>query len=423
MIASKLRGTLVLLSIVLLVSVLLVACQDNSTLTPAESEGKALITFVAAEYSTLTKPLLESLVKEFESKNPDIVVELQVVNWDILDGVYTNMISKNQPPDLLNTNIYAHFAKDGMLNDLNEIISPELKKKFYPSFLQMDQWNGGQYAIPYVASIRGLYYNKDLFDEAGLTDIPKTWTDLTEAARRIKSTGLAEGFGVDLTDNESHAYLSYFFFGSGGGWLKDGLWAINSQENVEGLTFLKQLFDMGLTDSEPTVTTRDEKQRILGNGKLGMLISGNYFQSVVPKEFPGLRWGVGPIPVKDSKPPLSYGVQDVLMSFKTDHTNKAAISKFLDFIYDDSRYEEFIRREGFLPVTHTVGSKLSANDNVMQAYINSYNSAKFYPINKPEWQAVLNAARKIGQAVLFDQMTPQEALDQLQQIAVDKSQQ
>ncbi|WP_123041376.1 extracellular solute-binding protein [Cohnella candidum] len=387
----------------------------------SKPEKRALIRFVASEYSTETKPVLEQLVKEFELKNPLIDVELQVANWDILDGIYTSMISKNQPPDLLNTNVYAHFAKDGLLNDFNEILSPQLKSKLYPNLLEMDRIGGVQHAIPYVASVRSLYYNKDLFSKAGIAKPPATWSELEADSKKIIAATGSHGFGVDLTDNEIQAYLSYFFFGSGGGWIKDGKWTIDSPENVEGLTFLKKLFDEGLTDPEPTVTTRDEKQRILGDGMLGMMISGNYFTSVVPREFPGLKWGVGPIPVKDGHSPISFGVHDVLVSFKTDHTDKQALSKFLDFLYDNSTYQEMIQREGFLPVTTPVGKKLSEADPVMKANMDALAQARFYPVQEPAWQAVMDRARKMGDAVLYDNLSPKDALDQLQQFAVDRS--
>jgi multiple sugar transport system substrate-binding protein len=198
---------------------------------------------------------------------------------------------------------------------------------------------------------------------------------------------------------------------------------INSTENVHGLTYLKSLFDRGLTDPEPTVTTRDEKQRILGDGKLGMMISGNYFTSVVPKEFPGLKWGVGPIPVKDGQPPISFGVQDVLVAFKTDHTDKEAIARFLDFLYDDANYEQMTLREGFLPVTKPVGDKLSSGDSVIKDNLDNLRNAKFYPIDNPVWSAVMDASRTMGQAVLYDHLSPKAALDQLQQFAEKRSSQ
>lgn len=387
----------------------------------SQEEKQSVIRFVAAEYSTETKPFLDNLVREFELKNPDIIVELQVANWNVLDGIYTSMISKNQPPDLLITNVYAHFAKAGILNDWNEIASPELKAKFYSHFMDMDRIGGVQYALPYVSTIRNLYYNKDLFEKAGISSPPTTWAALEKDARSVKETGRAFGFGLDLTDDEIQAYLSYFFFGAGGGWIENGWWTIDSPSNVEGLTYLKRLFDQGLTDPEPTVTTRDEKQRILGDGKLGMMISGNYFAQVVPREFPGVRWGVGPIPVKEGIPPITFGVQDVLVSFKTDHTDKAALSKFLDFLYDDRNYEEMTTREGFIPVTASVGDKLSRQDEGMQSNIAALRRAKFYPIQEPAWQAIMDTSRKMGDAVLYDNLSPQAALEQLQRFAVERS--
>lgn len=401
---------------------LLGSCSGNEKeVVISQEEKQTVIRFVAAEYSTETKPFLDNLVREFELKNPDIIVELQVANWNVLDGIYTSMISKNQPPDLLITNVYAHFAKAGILNDLNQIISPELKGKLYPNLMQMDQIGGVQYALPYVTTTRNLYYNRQVFDKAGIRNPPTTWSALEKDALRIKQSGGAFGFGLDLTDDEIQAYLSYFFFGSGGGWIKDGKWVINSPSNVEGLTYLKNLFDQGLTDPEPTVTTRDEKQRILGDGKLGMMISGNYFTQVVPREFPKVQYGLGPLPVKDGQPPMTFGVQDVLVSFRTDRTDRVALSKFLDFLYDDRNYEEMTTREGFIPVTAPVGGKLSQQDETMRRNLEALGTAKFYPIQEPAWQAVMDTSRKMGDAVLYDNLSPKEALDQLQQFAEERS--
>lgn len=418
---SRLLTSLAKLSFSLLViPPLLLSCsstdQAKQTVKPKE-DPPALINFVASEYSSQTRPLLENLVQDFMLKNPDIVINLQVANWDILDIIYTTMISKNQPPDLLNTNVYTHFANDGLLNDMDEIISPELKNKLYPDLLKLDNWNGKQYAIPYVSSTRKLYFNKQLFREAGIASSPKTWSELKADAGKIKKTGKARGFGVDLTDNEIQAYLSYFFLGAGGGWIKDGKWTINSPENVEGLTFLRDMYVEGLTDSDPTVTTRDEKQRVLGDGKLGMMISGNYFNLVVPREFPDLEYDKGPIPVKDGVKPINFGVHDMLVSFKTDHTNKQALSKFLDYLYSSPIYEEIIQQEGFLPVTQLTGERLGSANVDMKADLAALRSASYYPIQQPEWQAVMDTARKMGDAVLHDHVSPQQALDQLQKFA------
>ncbi|CAJ1311696.1 extracellular solute-binding protein [Paenibacillus nuruki] len=397
---------------------LLSAC-TSSAVAPAPvgtTEQQAVIQFVAAEYSSSTKPLLEKLVRNFMRENPSITVELQVVNWDLIDGVYTSMISEGHPPDLLNMNMYARFGHDDLLNNMDDLISDDLKNKLSPHLSKLDRIQGKQYAIPYVATIRKLYYEQNLFQQAGITRSPQTWSQLTQDAIKLKAIG-AYGFGVDLTDNEIPAYLSYFFFGAGGGWMKNGKWDINSPQNVAGLTYLKQLYTQGLTDPEPTVTIRDEKQRILGDGQLGMMISGNYFASVTEREFPNTAWGNGAIPVKDGQPPMNFGVQDVMLSFKTDHTNREALSTFLDYLYNDENYEEMIRQEGMIPVTTTVASKLSLEDPIMEADIQRLESAYFYPLQQPEWGDIMALTRKMGNAILYNGVTPQAALNQVQQYA------
>lgn len=404
----------------LALAALMAGCASSSP-APEVTEPEpqqALIKFVASEYSTETKPLLEDIVKGFESLHPDIRVELQVVNWDILDGVYTNMLAQGEPPDLLNANFYAHFAADGLLNDFRNILPEPFLNNLQPSLLARDEYEGTLAAIPYVASVRSLYYNEELFDQAGIAGPPRTWSQLVEDARLVREGGYGEGFGIDMTDNEIHSYLSYFFYGAGGGWIKDGRWAIDQPANVEGLELLKSMYDAGLTDADPWLTTRDEKQRVLGSGGLAMMISGNYFSSVVPKEFPGLRWGRGPIPVKDGQPPMTFGVQDVLVSFKTAHSDPAALSAFIQYLYEDERYADMVRQEGFLPTTRSAGALLSEGDAEMRANLDDLAGARFVPIEQPRWSNVMDAARKLGSAVLQGRYSPQSALEELQKIAV-----
>ena len=182
----KIVSSLVLLQFT---TMLLTGCMWWGAHQPVSTDpdAKASISIVAPEYSTSTRPYFENLVKEFEKKYPNIKVELQVINWDIIDSAYNTMISLNQPPDLLLTNIYAHYAKDGLLNRMEDLLSPELKDKYYPYLMDSNKMQGTQYTVPYVTSIRELYYNKDIFNEVGLTEPPKTWKDLEEAARRINS--------------------------------------------------------------------------------------------------------------------------------------------------------------------------------------------------------------------------------------------
>ncbi|MCM3746910.1 extracellular solute-binding protein [Paenibacillus pasadenensis] len=392
-------------------------CSLPADAPPIDSPPGSLIKFVAAEYSPLTKPMLEKLVREFESRNPTINVELQVVGWDIMDGIYTNMLAQNDPPDLLNVYNYSHLVEQGLLNDFEELLPVSFRSNLQPYLVKLDRIGEKQYAIPYVASVRSLYYNKKLFQQAGVQAPPATWSELKQTAARIGSETQANGFGIGMSDDDIAGYLSYFFFGAGGGWLKDGRWAINQPANVEGLEMLKFMYEANFTDEEPWMTTREDKQRFVGEGTLGMLISGNFFSSFAVREFPDLEWGRSPIPVKDGMPPLHFGVQDVLVSFKTAHSDPKAIASFIEFLYEDSYYTQMVLNEGFLPVTRTGELTLAVNYPGIQADLTDLSEAHFFPVEQERWGIVIDAARSLGSAVLEGRYSPQKALDELQSVA------
>ena len=240
----------------------------------AEGSGDVQeITFVAAQYSSQTEPFLTELVENFESEHSDIKVNLDIIGWDSLEQSVNTMVSTGQTPDILNLNHYAAFVSDDLLMPIEEVISPELKDKIYDSFYEAGKVDGTSYAIPYLASIRGLYYNQDIFEEAGIEAPPETWEELRETAKAIKDKTGIDGFGVPMTNFEGQAYFSYFIWGNGGNWKEGDEWVLNSPENVEGIEFLNQLVtEDKLTNPEPTAINRDELQKVFGAGQLGMMI-------------------------------------------------------------------------------------------------------------------------------------------------------
>lgn len=398
----------------------LIACSSTDSQGENDEEtnaDQAEISFVAAQYSNETEPFLKELVANFEEEHPDIRVNLDVIGWDALEQQVNTMVSTDQMPDILNINHYASFVEDDLLYPIDEIISDDLKMKLYDSFLEAGQVEGTQYAIPFLASIRGLYYNKDLFEQAGIDAPPTTWEELKETAKKIKEETGIDGFGVPMTTFEGQAYFSYFAWGNGGDWKEGDAWKLNSPENVEGMEFLHELVRVDkVTNPEPTAINRDELQKVFGAGQLGMMITANFLPTILASEFPDLNFGVGPIPINEGKEEFNLGVQDFLMVFKSvEHPD--AVSTFLDYFYEDERYEEFMRLEGMLPATETAGENMASKDELTAQFVDQLPLAKFYPLSDPQFAEIrLELVNEIQQ-ILLDEKTAQEALDELQEIA------
>lgn len=423
------NGIAVVLSLFMTLTLLLAACSGNqqtsgtannasadtkNTADGSNNGEKKEITFVAAQYSNETEPYLKKLVADFEQENPDIKINLQIVGWDVLEQKVNTMVATNQAPDILNFNQYAVFANDDLLMPLDEVISPELQGKFYDSFYNAGKVDGTAYGLPFLASIRGLYYNKDLFAKAGIEKPPATWSELRETAKIIKQKTGIDGFGVPMTTFEGQAYFSYFIWGNGGDWKKGDKWVLNSPENVEGLQFMVDLVRKDkVTNPEPTAINRDQLQKVFGSGKLGMMITANFLPTILKAEAPNLKYDVAPIPVNDGKQPFNLGVEDFLMVFKTTK-HPDAVSKFLDYFYDDKRYEEFMKKEGMLPTTKAVGESMSKADPLAAKFIQQLPIAKFYPLSDPDFMEVRVETIKAVQQALLGQVSPKEALDNLQ---------
>jgi multiple sugar transport system substrate-binding protein len=377
--------------------------------------GGNSFSYVAALYTNPTKTYWNELVADFKKKNPDAAVDLRVIGWTQLPQQVSTMVTTGQTPDLLNFNTYASFAADDLLVRGDEVISSELKGQFYENFYAAGSIEGAVFGIPFIASIRNLYYNKEIFDQVGIKDPPATWDELVETATAIKDETGIPGFGLPMTEFEPQADFSYFIWGNGGDWKRNGEWSFNIPENVEALQFMTDLVNKyKVTNPDPTTINRDELQKVFAQGQLGMMNTANFFPTILEQEAPDLDWDFGPIPRNEGVPEFSLGVEDFLMVFNTAE-NTEIIGKFLDFFYEKEHYQKFLEQEGMLPTTKPMGEIMSAQDSMTARFVDQLPKAKFYPLQDPQLDTVFKDLTRACQQALTKEKTPKQALDELQQ--------
>ncbi|MDV6012124.1 extracellular solute-binding protein [Haloechinothrix sp. LS1_15] len=372
------------------------------------------ITFIAAEYSTDTEPYWQELIASFEDEHPDMSVELQVINWDDIDQHVTTLIQNQQQPDVLNLNKFADFAEDELLHPASEIASEEVLDDFLPGFAANSEFEGTQYALPFIASSRLFFYNTDLFDEAGLIGPPETWDEIASAAEAISEVG-AVGYGLPLGAEEAQAEFQMWINGNGGHWVdEDGNWTIDSEENVETLEFLAGMVEDGLTQPNPATTDRADMFNAFAQGEVGMLNGAVFLPGIIDEQNPDLNYEIAPIPSNENHPSSTLGVQDYLMAFDNPG-NEETVRAFIDYVYTTERYTEFLETERFLPATESA-SEVMAADEELAPFIEALPDARFYPTTDPAWSAVDGMVKQeIGTAVQDED--PRAVLDRIQQRA------
>ncbi len=374
------------------------------------------IKFVAAIYDDNTKGYWDSLIKDYEAQNKGYKVNLEMVDWTQMDAKVKTYVQTKQTPDILNYNSFSDFARDGLIYKASDIVSPQVLSDFTPTFVDQTKYNGEQYALPFISSARLLFFNKDLFKKAGITDPPKTWADVKSDAQKIKAKG-AVGYGLPLGPEESQAEFFSWAMNNNGGWVDgSGKWAINQPANIDTLNFLRDLNKSGLTQPNPETTDRKTVFNQFAQGKVGMGINGPFTRAgFIDPVNKNLNYGIAPLPSKDGSVHNTLGVVDILAGFKNGGKNKEAISKFLNFFYQQQNTTKFLKLENFLPVTKSAGNALSS-DPYYKQFVDALPAAKFAPTSNPAWSAVAGAVKQsMGTSVAS--ADPKKVLDAIQKTA------
>jgi multiple sugar transport system substrate-binding protein len=380
---------------------------------PADARS---IKVVIAEYSKdHTKPFWDALAADYTARTK-IKVDLQIVDWNSIDQQVTTMIQNNQPPDVLNLNAFASYARDGLLYPADEALSPETRADFLPPFARGGEFRGTLYGFPILASARAFFYNKTLLARAGVATPPRTWTELVAAAQRVRDLGGgAIGYALPLGPEEAQAEWSIWMWNNGGDWKAGDRWTINSDRNVQTLQFLADLANRHrVTQVNPGKTNRtDGAFQLFKDGKVGMVMGFSPLAAQLDAEGK-VDYGVTAMPT-NADAPVTLGVEDYLMAFKK-KDNREAVKQFLDLYYRPENIGRWIAAEGFLPVTKS-GVERARDNAKLAPYLDALPTARLAPTTDPVWDKVkVDVQQSIGLAVQPGG-NPRQVLDALQQRA------
>ena len=336
-----------------------------------------------------------NFVEKFEAANPGIKLNLDVVSWN---DVYTEVdtrIANNNAPDILNIDVFANYANEGLLLPVKDYCPDDLFGDFFPSFIDQSIIDDTVWAVPDLASARALFYNVDILNEVGV-EVPTTWAELQDVSQAIIDyyDGEIYPWGIDMTTDEGQAAFAYYTWGNGGGFVDaNGDWAVNSAENVEAIQFAISLVNDGFTNPNPATQTRYDLQDMFAAGKLAMVIAPNQLPTYVADKGGEINMATAGLPANEGKASSSVGVMDRVMAFKDDSaTDQAArneaIGKFLKFFYDPENYVGWVSMEGFLPAVNSAVEALVAADPSFEAWLDVLGGCQFYPTAKAEWDQV-----------------------------------
>lgn len=160
--------------------------------------------------------VIDGMTNKFMESHPNIKVKpVYTGNYGDNTIKIQSGIQAKQPPDvavMMSTELYSMLDSNAII-PLDDFIAKDTTinmKDFFPAFVEDTQTGGKTYSIPFQRSTIVLYYNKEMFKEAGLDpeQPPKTWDDLIEYAKKLKRDGHA---GLEIPGNDDSYWMLQLF--------------------------------------------------------------------------------------------------------------------------------------------------------------------------------------------------------------------
>lgn len=221
----------------------------------------------------------QQLIDEFEQQHPDITIEPVGTPAGEIHTSIQAKAAAGDPPDVaqIGWSKFSFALENLPLVPVEEIAPPEQWEEhtagILPQAMAIGEADGQVMALPYTISTPTLFYNADLFREAGLDPEapPETWEEAERAALQIVERTDAEGVYLAAANAAKSDFITQSLLYSNGAQLltEDGAAAFDSPEAVEALAMTQRLTESG---AQPRVSD-DDATAAFQAGRLGMYLT------------------------------------------------------------------------------------------------------------------------------------------------------
>lgn len=246
-------------------------------------DGKTKITM--ALWDEEQNKVMKEMIKAYEAENPDVTVETQLTTWSEYWTKLEASVTGGDAADIFWVNVLKAegYADAGILMDISDIAEElNVEENFPEKMAKGYVFDDKTYAIPKDFDTAALFYNKELFDKAGVPYPTEEWTvdDMVAAAEKLKPA-MGEGeYPTAAAFNSGSTTYEATIYANGGYIINEDNTKMgwDDPKSQEGLQAWYQLLEKGLspTSAQMADTLPDT---MFENGKLGMLMVGNYMIS------------------------------------------------------------------------------------------------------------------------------------------------
>ena len=359
------------------------------------------------------KQMMQSLIDEFNASQDEYEASHVYVPFADYEKQLTLGIASGELPDLviLDGCGMASFIQLGLFGDISD--ADINWDEYMEGPMESTMLDGKHYGIPFATNCTALFYNKDLFDAAGIDypDENTTWDEFHEMAKTLTKDGVS-GFGNAATNTDEGTFQCLQWLYTAGGSYTD------IEDGVDAYKLMQEMIEDGSWTKECVNWTQSDVNNNFMAGNLAMQQNGPWQIPGIEANAPDLNYGVTVLPKKDADSEQAtsiLGGENMGVVNKDDTSGAEAFLKYYD--QTDVMVDAMKQYGSYPPKTEAAKDSYWTDDPIQKAFLTQIDTS--IPRGpSAAWPSYSSAIQTGFQEVMTSAKTPEQAAKDTQ-AAVD----
>ncbi|RYV52078.1 sugar ABC transporter substrate-binding protein [Pengzhenrongella frigida] len=359
----------------------LTACAGGSDAADADAAEAPKTTLTFWHYFTDRADLLQELATQYEDET-GVEIKLELVPGDALPQKFQAAAQADQLPDISAGwtsagEKLAPYALEGKILNLSTVDgAAEWFEEFAPSAIQGvtytddNQWDvdPGAYLVPLDTNNMQILYNKDLFEQAGITDLPTDLDEFIEVSQKLRDADIqpfVSGFSSWPLGSLASMYVDNVVPADVRTAAYDGSGRYDTPEWIEFLTVFEKLAEGGVFADGILGYDMPAAETLFASGQVGMIFDGSWALGVFNETSPDFKnYGVFmPPSVGDETLYIPGGVGSTIFVVGTSPNADASVA-FLKWLTATDQQKKYAEASFNIPANRQVAEELELDENI-----------------------------------------------------------
>lgn len=366
----------------------------------------------AADGEALDQEWWSETLSPWATEN-NVNLTIEIIPWGNYSEKYLTAFSSGQGPDVgyMYQEMYNDFIDMGALEPLGQYFSEEDTADYI--YYDMGMIKGDQYALPMiVGNARVLFFNMDILEKAGVTELPSTWDELVDVCKKIKDSNqegvipFGQGWAEPSIGGLNEIYYPYMW--QAGGDIFDENGEIALMKNDGAVKAAQFLYDLRFThevlvDATMGLTGSDVRDQFEA-GKVGVIMGSTNYATRFDNA--GVNWDFV-ASLEDEQKGTMIAADALIMNSAS--KNKELAADLMKYMTSPDIMEKFHKEISAFPPINKSEEYL---DN--ERFAEMYETADFLKVLPvaPNSFKVMDTLFKNMQSMMLGDLTPEQAIQQ-----------